>query len=63
MKSKQYLKRIDYLKIISCIFVLLFHLNVVKGGFLVVCTFFALSGYLDCYFSLLNNYLNLLYYY
>ncbi|MBR3002966.1 MAG: acyltransferase [Clostridia bacterium] len=48
IKQKEYYKRLDYLRIISCIAVLLYHLNILKGGFLAVCTFFALSGYLSC---------------
>ncbi len=47
-KEKEYYKRLDYIRIISCILVFLYHLNIVKGGFLAVCTFFALSGYLNC---------------
>ena len=48
-------KRLDYLRIISCILVLLYHLNILKGGFLAVCTFFTLSGYLGCISALKNN--------
>ena len=53
-KEKVYYKRLDYLRIISCVMVLLYHLNILKGGFLAVCTFFALSGYLAC-ISALNK--------
>ena len=35
--------------------VLLYHLNIIKGGFLAVCTFFALSGYLSCLSALKND--------
>lgn len=42
-EKKEYYKKLDYLRIISCIMVLLYHLNILKGGFLAVCTFFALS--------------------
>ncbi len=48
MKEKKYYRRLDYIRIIACIMVLLYHLNIVKGGFLAVCTFFVLTGYLDC---------------
>ena len=48
MKEKKYYRRLDYIRIIACIMVLLYHLNIVKGGFLTVCTFFVLTGYLDC---------------
>ena len=27
---------------------MLYHLNILKGGYLAVCTFFVLSGYLSC---------------
>ena len=47
-KTKLYYKKLDYIRIISCIAVLLYHLNILKGGFLAVCTFFVLSGYLAC---------------
>ena len=53
-RSKKYYVLLDILRIISCILVLLYHLNILKGGFLAVCTFFALSGYLGC-LSALNN--------
>lgn len=42
---KKYLRRIDILKIFSCAAVLLYHLGLLKGGYLAVCTFFVLSGY------------------
>ena len=45
-EKKQYYRRLDVIRNISCIMVLLYHLNILKGGFLAVCTFFALSGYL-----------------
>lgn len=65
MKEVKYYKRLDYIRALSCILVLLYHLNIVKGGFLAVCTFFALSGYLGCMsalkkenFSLKKYYIN-----
>lgn len=53
--NKEYYKKIDYIRILSCILVLLYHLNIIKGGFLAVCTFFTLSGYLSCLSALKNN--------
>ena len=47
-ESKKYYFMLDIIRIVSCILVLLYHLNILKGGFLAVCTFFALSGYLGC---------------
>ena len=46
--EKKYLKRIDIVRILSCFAVLMYHLNIIKGGFLAVCTFFVLTGYLSC---------------
>ena len=54
IEEKVYYRRIDYLRIISCILVLLYHLNILQGGFLAVCTFFTLSGYLS-FFSALSK--------
>ena len=48
MKDNIYCKKLDLIRIWSCILVLLYHLNLFKGGFLAVCVFFALSGYLSC---------------
>ena len=46
MKNKHYLN-IDILRFLSLFAVLLYHLNLLKGGYLAVCTFFVLSGYLS----------------
>ncbi|MBR6252774.1 MAG: acyltransferase [Clostridia bacterium] len=53
--EKVYYRRLDILRIISCILILLYHLNLLPGGFLAVCTFFTLSGYLSCTSALKNN--------
>ena len=66
MKEKKiYYRRLDIIRNISCIMVLLYHLNILPGGFLAVCTFFALSGYLTCMsalkkekFSIKSYYIN-----
>ena len=47
-KEKEYYLGLDIIRILSCALVLLYHLNIVKGGFLAVCTFFAMTGYLGC---------------
>jgi peptidoglycan/LPS O-acetylase OafA/YrhL len=44
----KYFKHLDLLRIIACICILLFHLGLMKGGYLAVCLFFTLSGYLGC---------------
>lgn len=43
-KHKSYY--IDLFRAVLCIAVLLYHLNILKGGFLAVCSFFVLSSYL-----------------
>ena len=52
---KKYYIMLDFVRIISCIMVLLYHLNILKGGYLAVCTFFVLSGYLECILALKNE--------
>ena len=46
MNSKYY-KGLDWIRAFSCIAVLLYHIGLLKGGYLAVCTFFVLSGYLS----------------
>ncbi len=47
--SKAYYKYLDILRIILCLAVLFYHLDYLKGGYLAVCSFFTLSGYLACH--------------
>ena len=47
MKNKGYYKNLDIIRLISCVAVFLYHLNILKGGFLAVCIFFVLTGYLS----------------
>ena len=48
MKNKKiYYRDLDIIRVLSCILVLLYHLNILKGGYLAVCIFFVLSGYLS----------------
>ena len=65
MENKKYYKTLDIIRVLSCVAVFLYHLNILKGGYLAVCIFFVLSGYLACNsafnkekFSLKNYYLN-----
>jgi len=65
VSSKKYYKYMDLIRLISCIAVLLYHFNILKGGYLAVCIFFVLSGYLSCIsnykkekFSLISYYYN-----
>ena len=46
MEKKQY-KYLEIFRAILCIAVLLYHLDLLQGGFLAVCCFFVLSGYLS----------------
>ena len=43
----KYYKRLDFIRVFSCLAVLLYHIGILKGGYLAVCTFFVLSGYLS----------------
>lgn len=54
MEEKKYFKNIDFVRLFACIMILLYHLGIVKGGYLAVCTFFVLSGYFSC-ISLFNK--------
>ena len=46
--KKEYYKDLNIIRVIACIAVLFYHLGILKGGYLAVCTFFVLSGYLSC---------------
>ncbi len=60
MKSR--LIYIDLLRVYLCVAILLYHIGILKGGYLAVCSFFVLSGYLSAQmlkkedFSLLSYY-------
>ena len=62
MNTKKYYSNITLLRIIICISILLYHLNILKGGYQAVCTFFVMSGYFTCISiikknkSLINHY-------
>ena len=47
VKNNEYYKNLNIIRIISCIAVLLYHMGILKGGYLAVCIFFVLSGYLS----------------
>ena len=61
--NKVYYKRIDLIRIFSCLAILLYHLNIIEGGYLAVCTFFVLSGYLTCVSAFKNERFSLKEYY
>ncbi len=54
---------IDFLRVVSCFFVLFYHLQIIKGGFLAVCTFFVLNGFLATYSSLKKKEFSIVKYY
>ncbi len=65
MTNKKYYKNINIIRVFACLGILLYHLNILKGGYLAVCIFFALSSYLSTKsafqkdkFSILNYYSN-----
>ena len=65
MRSNRYYKRLDLIRVVSCFAILLYHIGILKGGYLAVCTFFVLSGYLAVIssfrkekFSIKNYYLS-----
>ncbi|MBQ1482098.1 MAG: acyltransferase family protein, partial [Erysipelotrichaceae bacterium] len=45
MKKERRNRKIEYLRALCCIGVLLYHLGILKGGYLAVNCFFVLSGY------------------
>lgn len=45
--KKSYDREIAFIRVLACIAVLFYHLGLLKGGYLAVCTFFVLSGYLS----------------
>lgn len=62
-EDKEHYILIDVIKVIACLAVLFYHFGILAGGFLAVCTFFVLSGYLAVLsasrkekFSLVNYY-------
>lgn len=61
--TKKYFKDLDLLRLFACIAVLLYHLNIIKGGYLAVCTFFVLTGYLSCKSAFKNKNFNIGKYY
>ena len=63
--SKKNYKNLNLIRVIACIMVFLYHLGLLKGGYLAVCIFFVLSGYLSIFsasrkdsFSLKSYYKN-----
>ena len=61
--KKVYYKDLDIVRVLSCILVLLYHLNILKGGYLAVCIFFVLSGYLSIISSFRKEKFSILSYY
>ena len=62
-KKKTYYRDLDIVRVLSCILVLLYHLNILKGGYLAVCIFFVLSGYLSIISAFRKDKFSILTYY
>lgn len=64
MSSKNnYLNNIGFVRVFSCIVVLLYHMNILKGGYLAVCIFFVISGYFSVVSLLKKEKVSLIDYY
>ena len=63
MEVKKYYKDIDLIRLFSCIAVFFYHLNILNGGYLAVCIFFVISGYLSCVSLFKKNKISLKGYY
>ena len=61
--QKEYYKGLDFLRLFACLLVFLYHLGLIKGGYLAVCTFFVLSGFLSVKSALKQNDFSLKKYY
>lgn len=61
--NKKYYTDIDIIRLLACVSILLYHLNILKGGYLAVCIFFVLSGYLSCISSFKKEKISLKDYY
>ena len=61
--KKEYYKKLDIIRIFACLAILFYHLNILKGGFLAVCIFLCLSGYLMTASALKNKNFSLREYY
>ncbi len=61
MSSRNY--SINFIRILCTCAILLYHLGLIKGGYLAVCTFFVLSGYLSTVSSLKKDDFSILSYY
>ena len=63
MKDKKYFFDLDFIRFLSCLAIFLYHLNILKGGYLIVCTFFVMTSYLSCIFLFKNDKINVFKYY
>ena len=58
-----YYRKLDILRIVCAIAILFYHLGYMSGGYLAVCTFFVLSGYLGVITNLSKDNFSLKEYY
>lgn len=61
--KKRYYRDIDLIRVLSCLAILLYHFNILKGGYLAVAVFFVLSGYLACMSAFRKKKFSLVQYY
>ena len=47
--SKSYIKGIGLTRVFACIAILLYHMNLLKGGYLAVCIFFCINWFFIMY--------------
>ena len=62
MVKKRYIF-IDLIRVVCCFAILFYHLNIMNGGYLAVCVFFVLTGYLNTISSLKKKKFSLIDYY
>lgn len=60
--NKHY-KNLDLIRVLACLAILFYHIGLLKGGYLAVCTFFVLTGYLSIVSSFKKEHFSLKEYY
>ena len=63
MKEKKYYHHLDLIRFFACVAIFLYHLNILPGGYLAVCSFLVLSAYLACLSAFKNKNFNIKKYY
>ncbi len=63
MKCEKYYKDLNIIRLLALVAVLLYHFNILKGGYLAVCTFLVLTSYLAVITNLKKEKFSILEYY